>query len=427
MHSVVRSSSVSQHVAGRSPVSGARNANELSSRIRVSLVTSFPPSRGDLNEYGYHLACALRDDPRVELTILADDTGVQDEPAGFRVERCWRFNSAFNPVRLLSAIRKSNPDVVWFNIGFSTFARTPLAAFLAITVPALARMLGYYTHFTLHTVFERINLKDAGVGFPGLYRIAGQVATRLLLLANDVSVLLPSFRSVLVTKYSVSARRVHFRPHGTFKSAQTPEVSQPDPAERNPAERIILAFGYWGTYKRVDLLLESMDEIVSKVPNAVLVVAGTNHPSTPGYLESLQKRWLGHGAVRFLGYVPEEGLPALFRSTSVLVLPYSSAAGTSGVVHQACQFSLPMVSAEIPEIVEMAREEGIAIEFYAPGDGRALAKHLIRLLNSDELRRRFSEHNLSAAQGTPMLQVVDEYVRLFQERIPMPKMQVTVP
>src|SRR5258707_3267323 len=417
MHSVVRSSTVSQHVAGQSPVLGARNANELSSRIRVALVTSFPPSRGDLNEYGYHLACALRDDPRVELTILADDTGVQEEPAGFRVERCWRFNSAFNPVRLLSAIRKSNPDVVWFNIGFSTFARTPLAAFLAITVPALARMLGYYTHVTLHTVFERINLKDAGVGFPGLYRIAGQVATRLLLLANDVSVLLPSFRSALVSKYSVSARRVHFRPHGTFKSAQTPEVSLPNHAERNAAERIILAFGYWGTYKRVDLLLESMDEIVSKVPSAVLVVAGTNHPSTPGYLESLQERWLGHGAARFLGYVPEEELPALFRSTSVLVLPYSSAAGTSGVVHQACQFGLPMVSAEIPEIVEMAREEGIAIEFYAPGDGRALANRLIRLLNSDDLRRRFSEQNLSAAQGTPMSQVVDEYVRLFQERI----------
>src|SRR5258708_36132502 len=278
MHSVVRSSGVSQHVSGQTALPGAQDADPRSHQIRVALVTSFPPSHGDLNEYGYHLACALRDDPRVQLTILADEVKLQEEPSGFRIERCWRFNSTFNLVRLLSAIRKSNPDVVWFNIGFSTLARSPLAAFLAITVPALARMLGYYTHFTLHTVFERINLKDAGVGFPGLYRIAGQVATRLLLLANDVSVLLPSFRSVLVTKYSVSARRVHFRPHGTFKSAQTPEVSQPDPAERNPAERIILAFGYWGTYKRVDLLLESMDEIVSKVPNAVLVVAGRVQP-----------------------------------------------------------------------------------------------------------------------------------------------------
>src|SRR5258708_28777768 len=311
MHSVVRSSTVSQHVAGQSPVLGARNANELSSRIRVALVTSFPPSRGDLNEYGYHLACALRDDPRVELTILADDTGVQEEPAGFRVERCWRFNSAFNPVRLLSAIRKSNPDVVWFNIGFSTLARSPLAAFLAITVPAMARMLGYYTHVTLHTVFERINLKDAGVSLPGLYRLAGRIATRLLLWADDVSVLLPSFRSELVSNYGLSAERVHFRPHGTFKSVPTLEASQPDRAEPdrvepNRAERIILAFGYWGTYKRVDLLLESIDEIVSKVPNAVLVVAGWEYHSTHRGFGCLREGWAGPGAGGVLGDRPGE-------------------------------------------------------------------------------------------------------------------------
>jgi glycosyltransferase involved in cell wall biosynthesis len=427
MHSVVRSSGVSQHVAGQSAVLAARDADSVRPRVRVALVTSFPPSRGDLNEYGYHLACALQDDTRVELIILADDTDVQDGPSGFRIERCWRFNSIFNPVRVLSAIRKSNPDVVWFNIGFSTFARTPLAAFLAITVPALARMFGYYTHVTLHTVFERINLKDAGVSLPGLYRIAGQIATRLLLLADDVSVLLPSFQAELVSKYDVSPERVHARPHGTFDSTQTSEVSPPRHSEPDPAERIILAFGYWGTYKRVELLLESMDEIVSKVPNAVLVVAGTNHPSTPGYLEFLQERWRGNDAVRFLGYLPEEDLPALFRSTSVLVLPYSSAAGTSGVVHQACQFGLPMVAAEIPEMVEMAREERIAIEFYAPGDGRALINHLVRLLNSDQLRRSYAEQNLSAAQGTPMAQVVDGYVRLFQERILASRVQVTAP
>jgi len=288
-------------------------------------------------------------------------------------------------------------------------------------------MLGYYTHVTLHTVFERINLKDAGVSLPGLYRIAGQIATRLLLLAGDVSVLLPSFRSELINNYGVSPQRVHFRPHGTFKAEQTTEVLQPDHTERTHAEHVILAFGYWGTYKRVDLLLESMDEISRKVPNAVLVVAGTNHPSTPGYLESLQQRWQRRIPVRFLGYLPEEELPSLFRSASVLVLPYSSAAGTSGVVHQACQFGLPMVAAQIPEMMEMAEEEGIAIEFYAPGDGHGLANHLIRLLSSDELRRNLSKQNLAAAHGTPMSQVVADYMRLFHERVPTSKAKVTAP
>jgi glycosyltransferase involved in cell wall biosynthesis len=386
-------------------------------RLKICLVTSFPPSHGDLNEYGYHLASALGHNSQVELVILADETQSQEELAGFCVHRCWSFNSIFNPLRLLWSISKVRPDVVWFNIGFSTFARSPLAAFLAIAVPALSRLMGYYTHVTLHTVFERIDLKDAGVRFPSIYRAAGRVATHLLLLANDVSVLLPSFRSELQANYGIHAQCVQARAHGTFSDNL---CSAGPNLERE--ERIILAFGYWGTYKRLDLLLEKMGEIVSLVPNAVLVVAGTNHPSTPGYLESLQKSWLGHDEVQFLGYVPERALPALFNKASVLVLPYSSAAGTSGVVHQACEYGLPMVGAEIPEMVELAREEGIAIEFYPPGDAEGMAQHLIRLLNSTELRRSSSEQNRRAVM--PMSQVVDEYVAFFQKRLLMPQPQV---
>ena len=384
-----------------------------SRRMKIALVTSFPPSRGDLNEYGYHLACALRDDPGVELVILADETSSVEEAPGFNVQRCWRFNSAFNVLRLLRAVRKTNPDVVWFNIGFSTFARDPLAAFLGITVPALVRRLGYYSHVTLHTVFERINLEDAGVRWPGLYRAAGRVATRLLLSADDVSVLLPSFRSELINKYGVDERRVHSRPHGIFQSAKPA-------ASAHSSQPTVLAFGYWGTYKRLELLLESMEEIGNKVPEAVLAIAGMNHPSTPGYLESLQERYRGNRRIRFLGYVPEEELPALFRSASVLVLPYTSAAGTSGVVHQACEYGLPMVAADIPEMRELAREEGIAIDFYAQGDGDALTNHLVALLGSIEMRRRASEHNSSVAQGMQMSSVVNEYLHLFEVRLKKP-------
>jgi glycosyltransferase involved in cell wall biosynthesis len=390
--------------------------------MRISLVTSFPPSRGDLNEYGYHLACALRDDPHVDLDILADDVP-SEEIGGFNVHRCWSFDSIFNPIRLLGAIRESHPDVVWFNIGFSTFARSPIAAFLALAVPAIARRMGYYTHITLHTVFERINLQDAGVRFPGLYRSAGRIATRLLLLSGDMSVLLPSFQKEILSKYGVSADRVQARPHGAFGEVKGARVQQSDPANSRSAVRSILAFGYWGTYKKVDLLLDSIDAIRRGVPNAVLVIAGANHPSAPGYLESLQAKWHGHPGIRFLGYVPETELDALFKSATVLVLPYSSAAGTSGVVHQACQYGLPMVAAAIPEIVEIAEQEKIAVEFYAPGDGQGLENQLIGLLSSEELRRGFSEQNLRAAEGTPISQVVNDYLRFFEQRLLASKKQ----
>src|SRR5579864_3923202 len=382
-----------------------------SSPLRICLVTCFPPSRGDLNEYGFHLASALRDNADVELVLLADEMNAGQELEGFNIERCWRFDSLLTSARLVRTIRKLNPDVVWFNMGFSTFARGPLAAFLSITGPALTRLVGFYTHVTLHTIFERINLKDAGIRMPRAYRLAGRVATRVLLCANDVSVLLPSFRSELIEKYRVNGERVHFRPHGIFSSASP----APRP-EFEAREKVILAFGYWGTYKRLELLLESLEEVSTQVPDAKLVIGGLNHPSTPGYLESLQTQYADRGNIQFLGYVPETDLPDLFRKASVLVLPYSSAAGTSGVVHQACEYGLPMVAAAIPEIREIAQQYGAAIEFYPPGDRTTLAEHLIRILSSNDLRQQMAQQNLNVGSSMQISNVVGGYLNLFKAR-----------
>jgi hypothetical protein len=100
--------------------------------MKICLVTTFPPSRGGLSEYGFHIARELQKDPLLSLTILADEFPkgeAQPEIEGFSVERCWSFNSPRSPDRLLRTIRKLSPDVVWFNLLFTTFGHNPLVAF----------------------------------------------------------------------------------------------------------------------------------------------------------------------------------------------------------------------------------------------------------------------------------------------------------
>ena len=41
--------------------------------MKICLITSFPPSRDALNEYGFHLAGELKRIPGLSLTILADE------------------------------------------------------------------------------------------------------------------------------------------------------------------------------------------------------------------------------------------------------------------------------------------------------------------------------------------------------------------
>jgi hypothetical protein len=132
--------------------------------MKICLVASFPPSGRQLNEYAFHIARELQRNPHVKLTILADEltdyefatdengeslnAEQQPELPGFDVIRCWKFSSLSTPVRLLKTIRRLKPDVVWFNLVFSSFAtpENPIAAFAGLSTPALARASGFYTH-----------------------------------------------------------------------------------------------------------------------------------------------------------------------------------------------------------------------------------------------------------------------------------------
>jgi glycosyltransferase involved in cell wall biosynthesis len=374
--------------------------------MKICLVTSFPPSRGGLSEYGFHIARELQRDPLLSLTVLADEMpNPEPELEEFSVHRCWSFNKASNPVRLLRAIRKLSPDIVWFNLLFTTFGHNPLAAFCGLTTPMLTRLAGFQTHITLHHLVDVVDMNDANVRFPQLYRVAGGIATRVLLLSNSVSVLMPGYRKILMEKYS--GENVHVHPHGIL--AQRPEY--PDFSRRGNPHRI-LAFGKWGTYKRLESLIAAFGQVSARVPSAKLIIAGTDHPRAAGYVGSLAKKLENDPRVEFTGYVAEHQLPALFGTASVVVMPYSSATGASGVAHLACAYGVPIISADIPDFREMT-EEGLAIDFYRMGDPDALAQRLISLLESPERQRQMSEQNFSAALRMTMPRVVHDYLRYF--------------
>jgi glycosyltransferase involved in cell wall biosynthesis len=386
--------------------------------MKICLVTSFPPSRDALNEYGFHIASELQRIPGITLSILGDEySPVQPELDGFSVNRCWKFNSLSNPWRLLQAIRKEKPDVVWFNLGFASFGGSPPPAFLGIAIPSLARLAGFYTHVTLHQLMETVNLDDAGVRFPLLYKLGGVLATHIVLFANSVSVMLPAYRSVLVEKYGRGS--VYVRRHGIFSAR--PEY--PDLGLRGNPEHRILAFGKWGTYKRLEPMLEAFKQVAREIPEARLIIAGTDHPKTPGYLQSIKAKLGSRSDVIFTGYVAEEDIPQLFQSSSVAVLPYTSSAGSSGIAHLACTYGVPIVASDIPDFRRLADEEGLAIDFFPAGQVDELASHLTDLLQNRDRQIEMAMQNVSAALRMSMPEIIRQYLRTFELRQELDEMR----
>jgi glycosyltransferase involved in cell wall biosynthesis len=394
--------------------------------MRIAIVTTYPPSAGSLNEYAFHFVRFLRQKPDVdEVILLADELpdGAQypaddiDAPqsAPLRIIPCWRFGAWNNSIRILRAVRSVRPDVVLFNIQFASFGASKAVAALGLTTPALVKFAGVTTIVLLHNIMETVDLKSAGFGanplIERIIRMFGTATTRLLLRADLVALTIPKYVEILERRYR--ATNVLLAPHGAFDEAPMPSFDLPS----GPLQ--IMTFGKFGTYKRVEALIEAYQLLLAQDrPPLELVIAGTDSPNAAGYLEGLRRQYAHVPGLRFTGYVAEEDVPRIFGEAAVVVFPYTSTTGSSGVLHQAGNYGKAVALPQLGDLAELVAEEGYTGEFFEPNDPRSLAEALGRVLDDPARRRALGMQNYLAACGLPMAEVVDWYLLHAQTLLP---------
>ncbi|PYE49898.1 glycosyltransferase [Deinococcus yavapaiensis] len=379
--------------------------------MHIALVTAYPPSRGSLNEYGFHLAAAFRRKREVDrLSILADEFPESEnaESDPFYVRRVWRFNDPGNATRLLTELRRLKPDVVLFNLQFASFGDRRVPAALGLLAPILASRAGFPTITLLHNIFETVDLDKAGFGgnpmLNAVTRLAGRVFTRVLLGSDLVAFTLPRYVEIIRRDYG--ARNVFLAPHGSFET--------PEPPTPLPSDPVVMAFGKFGTYKRVEELVEAHRVLLTRDPRVHLVIAGSDSPNAAGYLQSVRERYADVPNITYTGYVAEEDVPRIFRDSTVVAFPYNSTTGSSGVLHQAGQFARAAVMPNIGDLRDLIEEEGYRAEFFETGDAASLAEALWRVVSDSEHARELGLANHRAASGLTLDEVTDWYVLHFQ-------------
>ncbi|WP_442514412.1 hypothetical protein, partial [Pseudomonas promysalinigenes] len=152
---------------------------------------------------------------------------------------------------------------------------------LGLLLPALLRARGVPTLVILHNLADNVDMQDAG--FAGsaftarLMTLAGRILTRALLRADIVALTITRYVEFLRDSYG--ATNALLAPHGSFEEIAKPSFGVP------PGRRTIMAFGKWGTYKTVDLLVEAYRILLARgYDDLRLVLAGTDSPNSPGYM-----------------------------------------------------------------------------------------------------------------------------------------------
>ncbi|RJO65010.1 MAG: glycosyltransferase [Myxococcales bacterium] len=148
----------------------------------------------------------------------------------------------------------------------------------------------------------------------------------------------------------------------------------------------LLYVGQLYDYKGVHTAVEALGLLKSRGIGAHLTIAGAGDESYADRLRNLAERLGVAAQTEFMGRVPRERLPELYRTADVFVFP-SIWDEPFGLTHlEAMASGLPVASTTRGGPGEFLKDGVNALTFPA-GDGEALADRLARLIREADLRR----------------------------------------
>ncbi|MEP0263739.1 glycosyltransferase [Dokdonia sp.] len=385
--------------------------------MKLAIVTAYPPSKVTLNEYAYHLVKHFRQHNEVtEVVLLTDvipeeaDVTFEEDGCKVTVVPCWRFNSYTNVFSIAKAVRQVQPGAILYNLQFMKFGDKKIPAALGLFSPWMSKLMKVPTIVLLHNIMETVDLTSAGFTTNKLkikvFQKIGTLLTKVVLKADTVAVTISKYLEVLQEKYK--SDKGILIPHGTFEIPEEPSYDLKEGSLK------VMTFGKFGTYKKVEILIEAVEKVRQRTRKDIeVVIAGTDNPNTLGYLDRIKKLYAHVPNLTFTGYVEEEDVPVIFSESAMVVFPYTSTTGSSGVLHQAGSYGKAVVMPDLGDLSILVKEEGYRGAFFKPGDIDSLAAAIQELVIDTSYRNKLAKANYQAATALPMSAITGMYLDAF--------------
>ena len=387
--------------------------------MKLAIVTAYPPSKVTLNEYAYYLVKHFREQKRItELILLTDITSDTknidfiEQGCKITVKECWKFNSYKNILSVNKAIDETKPDAVLFNLQFMKFGDKKIAAALGLFLPLVCKIKRIPTIVLLHNILEQVDLKNAGFTSnkitQKIYNFIGTTLTKLILKADVVAVTMHKYVKTLENKYKIN--NVKMIPHGTFEILEKPERNLPVGSLK------IMTFGKFGSYKKVEKMIEAVVQLREKTGlDLEIVIAGTDNPNVLGYLAKVAETYIQVPQLTFTGYVEENDVARIFNESTVVVFPYTSTTGSSGVLHQAGSYAKAVVMPNLGDLKTLIEDEGYKGEYFEPTSIDSLANAIEKIITNKSYREQLEDANYKAATAYPMKRIAEIYIDEFEK------------
>jgi glycosyltransferase involved in cell wall biosynthesis len=281
--------------------------------------------------------------------------------------------------RARAAVGRFSPDFVHLQTGIGNDPRLILAS------RARRRRFALTVHDPVRHPGEAV-ARSAQIGNRLLIRSAGLIFVHAEALRDELREAVRPRAPIVVV------------PHGVEPGSSAPLPERPS----------VLFFGRIGHYKGLDVLLDAMDEVWERLPDARLTIAGA------GQLEDHPALSDARVTVR-AEHIPDGEVEPLFAATTCVALPYRQAS-QSGVGSLAKRYGRPLVVSSVGGLPELVADgSGLAVPAEQPA---ALATALTSVLADRDLAERLGEAgNRSAERGSDWTAVGAATLRAYEQHL----------
>lgn len=241
-----------------------------------------------------------------------------------------------------------------------------------VLITGLFRMVGKKCIYTVHDVIPHD--RDTWINrriFNMVYKVQ-----------NGLVVHTEYIKSRLSQEFHVHSRKIEFIRHGVYENI--PNLIPGQTFARNKLDIesgrfVLLFYGAIAKYKGLDLLFTVFHDLESLLHDEItLLIAGKIRADYKKPFFKMKEGLDSENIHYYLGFQDEEMTELLFKSTNVVVLPYSEAS-QSGVLFLSYAYGVPVIAPSLGGFPQdISTSTGL---LYEPGNPESLKKAIIEALD----------------------------------------------
>ncbi len=389
--------------------------------MRIVILTPWPPLQDGLSYYSWFLCNALAS--MSEIVVIASNLSFSTSKGKLKVVASWPLGTT-GVTRAIKSCLRNSADVFHIEAPPMFLKSTLGMILLPFTIAAL-RSSGKPVIVTLHTVIDMSNRRQSTYQpdntLQKLFNVSLFLSQMFLiaytrsvcLLSTKVIVLSDLMRKILLSRYSVSPKKVIVIPHGVKKRMTSGSFR-----DNCSQIRELLFLGFIRPSKGLEILIDAFSNIADRLPNVKLVIAGgAAHPKDKDYLNSLKKMILHsrhYDKIHVIGRsLSDEEIASLIERAYAIVLPYlDNFIEVSGVVANVMDYGKPIICTRTPRFLGDL-SPNIDCLMVEPGDVRGLSNAIQTILERKDLVEMMKRNLEAKARTRYWERIAEEHLKVY--------------